>query len=128
MEFNMKEGGFAVDLPYGKLQISGDEEYGFRPYQLMVSSVAVCSGTILRNILKKMRLEVEDIRMQADTVRNPEEANRIEKMTIHFIITGKNLTEEKLDRVMELTRKNCGMLQSVIGSMEVEETYEIIEP
>lgn len=54
MEFNMKkEAGFTTNLPYGELHIAGDEEYGFRPYQLMVSSIAACSGGVLRKILEK---------------------------------------------------------------------------
>ncbi|MGF2615062.1 OsmC family protein [Rossellomorea vietnamensis] len=125
MKFNMKEGGFAADLPFGQLEVSGNEEYGFRPYQLMVSSIAVCSGGVLRKILEKQRVGFEDISIKADVKRNEEEANRIEKVSLHFTITGDNLKEEKIQKAMELTRKNCSMVQSVIGSIEVEETFEI---
>lgn len=127
MEFKMKDGGFFVDFPYGRLDISGDETFGFRPYQLLVSSLAVCSGGIMRNILEKMRLDVKDIQIKAEAERNKEEANRVEKVSLHFIIIGKDLSREKMGRVMELTRKNCAMVQSVAGSIEVEETFEIVE-
>ncbi len=127
MEFKMKDGGFVAELPYGRLDISGDENYGFRPYQLLVSSLAVCSGGILRNILEKMRLDVQDIQITAETERNREKANRVEKVTLHFRVTGKGLKQEKLERVMELTKKHCAMVQSVEGSIEVIETVEIIE-
>jgi putative redox protein len=125
MEFKMKEGGFITDLPYGKLEVSGNEEFGFRPYQLMVSSLAVCSGGVLRKILEKQRIVFEDISISADVVRNEEEANKIESVKLHFVIKGEGLKEEKLQKAMELTRKNCSMVQSVIGSIEVEETFEI---
>jgi putative redox protein len=125
MEFNMKEGGFSASLPYGQLDISGNEEFGFRPYQLMVSSIAVCSGGVLRKILEKQRVDFKDISIKADVKRNEEEANRIEKVSLHFTITGDNLKEEKIQKAMELTRKNCSMVQSVIGSIEVEETFEL---
>lgn len=39
MEFKMQEVGFSTDLPFGNLQVAGDDEYGFRPFQLMVSSM-----------------------------------------------------------------------------------------
>lgn len=125
MEFNMKEGGFSASLPYGQLEVSGNEEFGFRPYQLMVSSIAVCSGGVLRKILEKQRVDFKDISIKADVKRNEEEANRIEKVSLHFTITGDNLKEEKIQKAMELTRKNCSMVQSVIGSIEVEETFEL---
>ena len=123
----MKEGGFITDLPYGQLEVSGNEEYGFRPYQLMVSSIAVCSGGVLRKILEKQRVKFKDIFIKADVTRNEEMANRIEKVALHFIITGDGLKEEKIQKAMELTKKNCSMVQSVIGSIEVEETFEIKE-
>ncbi|HBZ11231.1 MAG TPA: OsmC family peroxiredoxin [Bacillus bacterium] len=127
MEFRMKDGGFFTELPYGRLEVSGDENYGFRPYQLLVSSLAVCSGGILRNILEKMRLDVHDIQITTNAERNKEKANRIEKVSLHFKITGTGLRKDKLERVMELTKKNCAMVQSVEGSIEVSETFEIIE-
>lgn len=127
MEFKMKDVGFYTELPYGKLDVSGDEKYGFRPYQLLVSSLAVCSGGILRTILEKMRLDVKDIGITADAVRNKEKASRVEKVILHFKVTGKGLKKEKLEKALELTRKNCSMIQSVQGSIDVVETFEIID-
>jgi putative redox protein len=125
MEFKMKEGGFVTDLSYGQLDVSGNEEYGFRPYQLMVSSIAVCSGGVLRNILEKQRVSFKDISITAEVTRNEKKANRIEKVALHFIIKGENLKEDKIRKAMELTRKNCSMVQSMIDSIKVEETFEI---
>ncbi len=126
MEFNMKkEAGFTTDFPYGELHIAGDEEYGFRPYQLMVSSIAVCSGGVLRKILEKKRIAFSDLRIQADVTRNDEKAGRIEKIHLHYIITGEDLPLDKIEKSIELARKNCSMLQSVIDSIEVTETFEI---
>lgn len=125
MEFKMKDGGFTTDLPYGELHISGDGAYGFRPYQLLVSSVAVCSGGVLRKIFAKQRIDIEDITIQTDVVRNSEAADRVEKIIVHFIIKGTGLKEEKVRKAIELTRKNCSMVQSVIPTIEVEETFEL---
>ncbi|KRD92795.1 OsmC family protein [Priestia megaterium] len=125
MEFNMKkEAGFTTNFPYGELHIAGDEEYGFRPYQLMVSSIAVCSGGVLRKILEKKRIAFSDLRIQADVTRNDEKVGRIEKIHLHYIITGEDLPLDKIEKSVELARKNCSMLQSVVDSIEVTETFE----
>jgi putative redox protein len=127
MKFEMKEDvGFKVDLAYGELNVAGDEDYGFRPFQLMVSSIAVCSGGVLRKILQKQRIDITNMSIEADVERNEEEANRIEKIHIHFLISGKDLKEDKLRKAVELSSKNCPMVQSVKGSIEIEETFEII--
>ena len=125
MKFKMKEGGFTSELEYGSLHVSGNEEYGFRPYQLLVSSIAVCSGGVLRKVLEKMRLSFDDIEVNAEVERNEAIANRVEKIHLHFIIKGTQIDEQKLEKAMALTRKNCSMVQSVIGSIEVTETVEI---
>ncbi|MFT9597531.1 OsmC family protein [Mesobacillus sp.] len=128
MEFKMKpDVGFFTEVGFGRMDVAGDDQYGFRPYQLLVSSVAVCSGGVLRKVLEKMRMEIKDIHIQADAERVEEEANRVSKITVHFRISGNNLDEKKIEKAMVLTRKNCSMVQSVINSIEVEETFEIVQ-
>ncbi|WP_347552491.1 OsmC family protein [Pseudalkalibacillus hwajinpoensis] len=127
MEFKMKkeETGFTADFEYGRLHISGDEQFGFRPYQLLVSSVAVCSGGVLRQILDKKRMVYKDIKIKADVTRNAEEANRVEKINLHFTLIG-DLDEQKVERALKLTKKHCSMAQSIIGSIDLEETFDIV--
>lgn len=126
MEFKMMENGFKTETEFGTLIISGDDQYGFRPYQLLVSSLAVCSGGVLRKILEKMRAPAENISIQVkEVVRNEEIANRLEKVHLHFIIEGTKMNAEKMGKAMELTKKNCAMVQSVANSIQIVETFEI---
>ncbi len=128
LKFEMKEHGFETETEFGKLTISGNEEYGFRPYQLLVSSLAVCSGGVMRNILEKMRMPADNITIEVIEVqRNVEFANRVEKVQLHFTIEGQAIDESKMDKVFELTKKNCSMAQSVIQSIELVETYEVLK-
>jgi putative redox protein len=126
MEYKMQEGGFYTDLGFGKLEVSGNEEYGFRPFQLLVSSVAVCSGGVLRKLLEKMRIQFDDIHIKADITRNEAEANRVESIFLHFTIRGTDLDVTKIEKAMKLTRKNCSMVQSVQDSIKIEETFELV--
>lgn len=123
----MKENGFTANFEYGTLHISGNEEFGFRPYQLLVSSIAVCSGGVLRKVLEKKRIVYKDVKVTADVTRNPEGAQEIQKVHMHFIITGSNISEEKIEKSLAVTRKNCSMVQSVKDSIEITESFEIIE-
>ncbi|MFC2949100.1 OsmC family protein [Virgibacillus sediminis] len=125
MEYKMMENGFQAEFEYGKLDVSSDDQYGFRPYALLVSSVAVCSGGVLRKVLKKMRIDFDDINIKADVKRNPNIADRVEEINLHFTIYGHDIPEKKVEKAMELTRKNCSMVQSVLDSIKIEETFEI---
>ncbi|MCM3720337.1 OsmC family protein [Fictibacillus phosphorivorans] len=125
MEFKMKERGYETTFEYGTLDISGDAEFGFRPFQLLVSSVAVCSGGVLRKVLERMRLSYENIDVKAKVTRDEKEANKITDIHLHFIIIGNNLSEEKVKKALAVTRKNCSMVQSVIESINITESFEI---
>ncbi len=127
MDFYMKEQGVRTSFDFGQLNISGNEDYGFRPYQLMVSSIAGCSASVFRKIVEKQRMELEDWKITADVERNPEEANRIERIQLHYIVKGKGLSEEKLKKSLQMARKNCSMIRSVEDSITIEESLEYIE-
>ncbi|MFG6117094.1 OsmC family protein [Halobacillus sp. MO56] len=127
MEFFMRENGIRTQLEYGELNISSNEDFGFRPYQLMVSSIVGCSVGVYRKILDKQRVQYEDIKVTVDVTRNPDEANRIEKVAIHYMVKGYHLNQDKLQKNLEVARNNCSMVQSVKDSIEVEESVEYLE-
>ncbi|WP_078551543.1 OsmC family protein [Bacillus alkalicellulosilyticus] len=127
MIFTMKENGFETEVEFGKLTVSGNEQFGFRPYQLLVSSIAVCSGGVLRKVLDKKRISFSDIKVTADVTRNEAGAQEIQSIHMHFLITGQNLDEKKIEKSLEVTRKNCSMVQSVKDSIKITESFEIVE-
>lgn len=127
MEFYLKENGMRAEFDYGILSVSPDEADGFRPFQLMVASIAGCSGSVFRKILDKQHTDYEDLIIHADVERNPEIANRIEKMTLTFTIKGKHLDPDKMERNLALSRKNCSMVRSVEDSIDIKESLKIIE-
>lgn len=127
LHFYLKNEGIRTSTEFGQLNISPDEEKGFRPYQLMVSSVASCSLSVFRKILDKQRVQYEDIKVTADVERNENEANRIEKISLHYVVKGHHLDEDKMYKNLETSARNCSMVQSVKDSIEIEETLECIE-
>lgn len=126
MKFEMTEHGFSTETEFGTLEISSNEEKGFRPYQLMVSSIAACTGGVMRKILEKKRMPAKSITIEVkEVIRSEDDASRLEKIHYHIIVEADGLTDDKMPKLMELTHKNCSMYQSVIGSIDIEQTYEI---
>ncbi|WDF05841.1 OsmC family protein [Shouchella hunanensis] len=122
----MKDIGYTIDLPYGKLDISGDESAGFRPFQLLVSSIAVCSGGVFRTILDKKRISYKSINLEADVVRNEANVNEVTEVHLTFIIEGAQANFEKLEKALQLATKNCPIVQSVNKSINITETIKMI--
>lgn len=125
MQFHFKENQVEASLQFGNLVISGDEQYGYRPYELLISSIAGCSGLVFKRIVTKQRLEIESLVIEAEVERNKNEANRVEKITLHFKVRGQNLNEKKLQRNLEISRKHCAMIRSVENSIEIVEQLSI---
>lgn len=127
MKFYLKDSGMRINLDYGELSISGNEDYGYRPFQLMVASIVGCSGSVFRKILEKQRTEIEDLTITAEVERNPREANRIDRISLHYSVKGYDLNADKLKKNLELSRKNCSMIRSVESSITIEESLETID-
>ncbi|GAF15980.1 OsmC/Ohr family protein [Bacillus sp. JCM 19046] len=105
LTYKMKEKGYSIDLPYGELDISGDETAGFRPYQLLVSSIAVCSGGVYRKILAKKRIDYTTIDIEAEVVRNEANVNEVTEVRLMFYVKGASVAVEKLEKALELATK-----------------------
>lgn len=121
MEFIIENNHIKGNLGFGEIAIAPNETDGYRPYELFISSLAGCSGTLLRTILTKRRMTFEKINMEVSAVRNPDEANRIEQLSLSACVyTEEPLTSQQAEKIAHLVLKNCGMIQSVIQSIDVK--------
>jgi uncharacterized OsmC-like protein len=84
MKYKMTEKGFSSNFEYGTLNISSESEYGFHPFQLLVSSIAGCSGGVLRQVMKKMRLDVDHIEIEAKVTRSGGQVKIVKKWNRHM--------------------------------------------
>lgn len=125
MHFKIDGDVVYTETEFGTLTISRSDEKGFRPYVLLVSSIVACSSIVFRNILVKKRIPFTEITIDADVKRDEANANRIEKIHLHFTIYGNDLNETQIKKSLDVARKHCSMIQSVKNSIEIIETYEV---
>ncbi len=127
MKFLIESDRVIAELPSNQLVISPIPGVGVRPYELLISSLIGCGGTLLKTILEKKRVRYEKLEMEADSIRNPSQANRIEKITIRANIFSKDeLTLGQREKISSLVMKNCGMIQSVLPAIKVDVLINII--
>jgi uncharacterized OsmC-like protein len=125
-EYQIKNGVTTLETNDKILTVSSDPLKGFKPIELLISSIVGCSSGVFSKVLEKKRIEVTNIRVKASVERNPAEANKVTKIDLHFIVEGENISEEQIRKTLEVTVKNCGMIQTVIGAVEIHESFEII--
>ncbi len=127
MKFLIESDRVIAELPSNQLVISPIPGVGVRPYELLISSLIGCGGTLLKTILEKKRVSYEKLEMEADSIRNPSQANRIEKITIIANIFSKDeLTLGQREKISSLVMKNCGMIQSVLPAIKVDVLINMI--
>lgn len=117
--------GFETETGYDKLTVSGNEEKGYRPYQMMVGSIAVCSASVLKKVLEKKRFTVKDITVEADVERDENEANKLTKIALHFTVVSPDIDETKLAKAVEMAHKHCPMARTVEDAVEITETFDL---
>ncbi|GAA0288918.1 putative OsmC-like protein [Gracilibacillus halotolerans] len=126
MEFHLTEGGIRTKLEYGELAIAGNDDHGYRPFQLMIASIAGCSASVFRKVLAKKKINIDDLKIRTETVRDMHDANRILEIKLHFVVKGTRLNIETLEKSLEIAHRNCPMVRSVENSIQVKETLELI--
>ncbi|MGA9225614.1 MAG: OsmC family protein [Mesobacillus sp.] len=125
MEFTYYNDKIIGQLEYGFLPVSPNSELGYRPFELFVSSLVGCSTSLLANILTKKRIDYKRIDVNVTAVRNSDEANRIEQLTFNVSVqTDQKEKADQAEKLGILVLKNCGMIQSVIGSIDVQYKIE----
>ncbi|MDR6124838.1 putative redox protein [Bacillus sp. SLBN-46] len=115
------------NLGFDPITISPSENKGYRPFELFVSSLVGCSGTILRNILTKRKYAFQKLEIEVSAVRNPDHANRIEQLSFTaYVQSDEPLTSQLEEKISDLVVKNCGMIQSVIQSIDITFTINSV--
>ena len=107
--------------------ISDWKENGYSPLQLLVSSIAGCSAIVFRTILEKKRITYDTFTIETEIGRSEALSKPVESVHLHYKIKAQNITEEQLDKALQLAVKNCTIVQSVKDSIKVTETIELIK-
>ncbi|CAH8286918.1 putative redox protein [Mariniflexile fucanivorans] len=85
---------------------------GYRPKALMLSALAGCSGLDVASLIKKMKLEVADFKIEIEANLTEEHPKFYDKVAMHFYFYGDNLNEKKLQKAVDLSvEKYCGVME-----------------
>ena len=127
MKFTINSDSITGALGYGELAISPNEANGYRPFELFVSSLVGCSGSLLRTILSKRKVSYQTLQIEVFSVRNPDQVNRIDHLSfIANVQSADPFSPQVAEKVSQLVVKNCGMIQSVIQSIDITFTIKWI--
>ena len=101
--------------------VDGDSLAGPSPVETLAISLASCMAADVVDILGKMRVPVEGLRVELEGDRAPEPPRRYTAIRLLYRVAGIPESDgDKLDRAVELSReKYCSVLHTLDPSLDV---------
>lgn len=94
---------------------------GYRPKALMLSALAGCSGLDVASLIKKMKLEIDDFKIEIEANLTEEHPKYYDKVAMHFHFYGNNMNEKKLQKAVDLSvEKYCGVMEMFRRFSDIE--------
>lgn len=104
----------------------GGRNLGIRPMELMLQGLGGCTAFDVMLILNKSRQPVTDCVVEIEAKRAETEPKVFTHIHIHFIVTGKGLSEKHVKRAIELSaEKYCSASIMLAKTAEITHDYEI---
>lgn len=96
------------------------------PMEMVLMSVGGCSAIDVLSILKKGRNDVRDCEVKLTSERREEVPRVFTHINLHFIVTGKDLTDNIVERAVNLSaEKYCSVSLMLNKAASVTHSFEI---
>lgn len=118
------DSGFSV--PLGTVLDVGGDNDGFRPMELIAVGIAGCTAMDVISILQKKHQEVTSFEVRVHAERATEHPKVFTHLTIEYVIGGKNLLKDAVERAVELSGTKYCSAQAMfkkVAPMDLKITY-----
>jgi putative redox protein len=106
----------------------GGRNLGVRPMEMLLLGMGGCTAFDVMMILKKARQQVEDCVVELEAERAEQEPKVFTRIHAHFVITGKDLKEDRIKRAIELSaEKYCSASIMLGATAEITHDYVIVD-
>ena len=111
-----------------EIEFDAQAQWGCKPTEALLLSLAGCMGIDIVMILQKMRVSLTGLKMDLVGERNPTPPQYFKTIEIVMHITGKNLDSQKVDRAIALSHDTyCSVFNSLRKDLEMKVRYVLQE-
>jgi len=104
------------------------EETGPRPMQLLLIGLCGCTGMDVISIMKKKRQAFSGLRVEATAERAEEHPKVYTKIHLEFVVTGKDVDAQAVERSIELSQTKYCPASAMLGEVaEITTSFRIEE-
>ncbi len=106
----------------------GGEDSAPTPMETVLASLAGCTSFDVVTILKKKRQNITGYSVETEAERSEEPPEVFTKIHIKYIVKGKNISKEAVERAIQLSHyKYCSVGAMLKKTAEITTSYEIIQ-
>lgn len=107
---------------------AGGRNLGPRPMEMLLMGTGGCAAFDVMLILKKSRQAVSDCVVEIEAQRAAQDPKVFTHIHFHFILTGKNLQSQQIERAISLSAgKYCSASIMLGKTAEITHDFEIVE-
>ena len=117
-----------LSINFDALAKYGGEETAPTPMETVLASLAGCTSFDVVTILKKKRQNISAYSVETEAEMSDEPPEVFTKIHIKYIIKGKNISREAVERAIQLSYdKYCSVGGMLKKTAEITTSYEIIQ-
>ncbi len=106
----------------------GGRNLGPRPMEMVLLGTGGCSAYDVIHILKKSRQQVSDCVVEIAAERAQEDPKVFTKIHFHFVITGKDLKPEQVERAIHLSAEKYCSASIMLGKVaDITHDFEVVQ-
>lgn len=107
---------------------AGGRNLGPRPMEMVLMGTGGCAAFDVMLILKKSRQVVSDCVVEIEAQRAMQDPKVFTHIHFHFILTGRNLKPQQIERAISLSAEKYCSASIMLGKMaEMTHDFEIVE-
>jgi len=96
--------------------------------ELLLLALGSCTAVDVVSILTKKRQNVTDYRVEVRAHRKAEHPRSYDRIEVHHIVTGRNISERSVARAIDLSeQKYCSVAATLRPTAEIVSSFEVIE-
>ncbi|MBY0474899.1 MAG: OsmC family protein [Nitrosomonas sp.] len=107
---------------------AGGQNKGPRPMEMLLMGLGGCTTFDVVLILKKSRQDITDCEVEIEAERAPVDPKVFTHIHLHFIITGRNLNSQQVERAINLSsEKYCSASIMLKQTVKITHDFKIID-
>ncbi len=107
----------------------GGSDGAMRPFEMLFASLAGCTGMDVLYVLRKKRIQVDDLWIEIEAKRRNEHPKVASEIHIHFTVVGEGIPPKAVEKAIELSQnKYCSASATISAVSPITTSFEIITP